>query len=441
MERLSGLTGVELLAGTDERDVAGFAIGRPLAIARPADEAALCALVTRCAERGLGLVPVGTRTAYWRPLSLEGHLALDLSALDSLRFEDGLMHAGAGLTVRAAMAALRARGLHLPLHPDAFGHTSLGSMVAVACTSGIGMGQGALGRWLAGLRVVDGRGRLIPTGSAVIGAPLMREGLPDLSGLMLGAEGALGVVSGLSLHLPPPKHLVHLRGRVEAGAGAAILALGRALAGLYDTLRAERSFEAGRAAGGGPAGLGDWTLDLWVCSPLSAEEARSRAEAVQRQVLERTGARLQPVADPHAGRLLGGPEDFARFASQARLVGLDVNAGYALGDELLALAQGLAEEAIAQRAAHLRLALYLSPEMLNLGLHLSLPEAQLSWGHAFQERGLAALSRLPVVPYRLGHAWPAAMREKLDPACLSVLRDLKRSLDPHGILHPGHAWL
>lgn len=423
MERLSGLGGVELRPGSEELDIAGFPIGRPLALARPSDEAALCALVARCAELGIGLVPVGARTAYWRPLSLAECVAVDLSALNSLRFEDGLMHVGAGLTVQAASQALRARGLHLPLHPDAFGQTSLGAMAAVACTSGIGMGQGGFGRWLAGLRVVDGLGRLIPTGSAAIGAPLMREGLPDLTGLMLGAEGALGIIAGLSLHLPPPVRLVHLRGR--APAEAEILSLGRSLAGLYDTIRAQRSFEVGR-------GMGDWELDLWVCS---------EPEDVKQRVLAATGARLEALPDPWAGRFAGEPADFARFASRARLVGLDVNAGYAQGPALLALAGQLAAEAMALPVPHLRLALYLSPEMLNLGLHLSLPAELLPWGHEFQRRGLTALSGLPVVPYRLGHAWPAAMREKLDPGYLAVMRGIKATLDPRGVLSPGHPWI
>ncbi len=427
MERLSGLSGVELRPGVEELDIGGFPIGRPLALARPRDEAALCALVARCAELRLGLVPVGARTAYWRPLSLGERVAVDLSALNSLRFEDGLMHAGAGVTVQAASQALRARGLHLPLHPDAFGQTSLGAMAAVACTSGIGMGQGGFGRWLAGLRVVDGLGRLIPTGSAAIGAPLMREGLPDLTGLVLGAEGALGVVAGLSLHLPPPTHLVHLRGRARDG--GEILSLGRSLAGLYDTIRAQRPFEAGR-------GWGDWELDIWVCSPLSMEEARARAEVVRGRV-----AGLEILPDPYFGRFAGEPADFARFAAHARLVGLDINAGYAQGAELLALAAQLADEAVALPVPHLRLALYLSPELLNLGLHLSLPHEQLPWGHAFQQRGLLALSRWPVVPYRLGHAWPAAMRDKLDPGYLALLRGFKAAVDPHGVLNPGHPWI
>lgn len=424
--------------GAPTTDIGRFDLGTPLAVVTPGTEDEAAAVVAWCASQRIGVVPVGRRTAYWHPLHLDGTVALDLRRLDTITWS-GLVRCGAGTAVRPLDVALRGRGFHLPLHPDAFGDTSVGAMVASACTSGIGMGQGAIGRWVAGLRVIDGEGRIFRTGSDAIGAPLLRDGLPDLTGLLLGAEGGLGVVTAIDLALVPAPWRVRLRFAAPAAAGSEVAALGRSLAGLYDTFRVIRGAEPPRAPGG-------WDADLWIQSPLSAEEARARADVVAARIRDtlavtvtiapETETARQGRSPAYDERWQGPSAGHRAFAERAALIGLDVNAPYEAAPSLLRIAEAQLAEAVAHPVPQARIALYLAPGFVNLGLHVSCAHTDREWGHAHQQRWLTALAELSVVPYRLGRTWPAALLTR-DPVARAHLLAIKRALDPHGILHPG----
>lgn len=420
------------------RDVSG----RECAFAwwvRPGDTAEVAAVVRACREHRAGLVPVGSGTAYWAPLPEHAAVALDLSRLEGLEWSGRVAVVGAGAAVRPLDQQLRAAGGHLALHPDAFGDTTLGALVATACTSGIGMGTTTIGDAICGVEVVTGTGEVIFTGSAARAGvpPFLREGFPDLTGCFIGAEGGLGVVTRVALKFRPAPWRIHLRGGVPAEGLAAVVGLGRSLGGAYDTFRLTRS-------------LGRWgegyALDVWVISAFSAREAAERAVEVERRLVE-AGARVESRAAESA-RARGGksPEYDARwtgrlggldlFTARARMRGLDVNAAYEAFDVLLPAAEALIA---AQRAAGVpesRLAWYLAPDFVNLGVHASVPLDTDPWPPEASAPWFERFAALPVVPYRLGRSWPPEMLDGLG-AGREALRALRRQLDPDGILQPG----
>ena len=138
-------------------DIAGRACG-PFRRVRPGSVDEVAAVVQACRRHRAPVVPLGAATAYWAPLPDTEAVAVDLVRLDAVGWEGQVAVVGAGAQVRPLDQALRARGGHLALHPDAFGATSLGALVASACTSGIGMGAATIGEVVAGGVVVTGRG-------------------------------------------------------------------------------------------------------------------------------------------------------------------------------------------------------------------------------------------------------------------------------------------
>jgi FAD/FMN-containing dehydrogenase len=427
-------------------DIARYPIGRPLLVAAPRDTLGVAAVVREAGARGVRVVPVGHRTAYWAPLHVEGAVALDLSGLQTRYLDDGVVEVGAGVTVRALDEALRAQGRHLPFRPDAFGDTTVAAMLSVGSTSGFGMVQGPASRWVAGLEVVTGEGRILRAGASAAWPHLpvfTRDGLPDATGLFFAAEGTLGIITRAWLHAPPAPHRVHLHARVAHAHLPDLLALGRR----WVDAHAVETLRAARYADGGPDGV--WVLDAWVRSTWSAEEAATRAGDLTGALTAETGASVRLTPEDEEGRSgrgafyeatwQGPPGALAAWGATHQLVGLDVNVSWAgLPAVLDAAAQIVAAQQGAPGVVGGRTALYLAPELVNVGLHTTVRadvDGAVTWAHAHLREGLSRLWDAGVVPYRPGRAWPSVVWSTLDPSARALMDAAKAALDPHGVLH------
>ncbi len=429
-----GQGGVE--AGVPAIDVTGRALGAPAWRVRTVDTTQVAAVVRTCRAHGVKVSVAGRMSAYWSPLHLDGTVLVEPPA--SLTRDGDVWLAGAGCLVRGLDVGLRVAGSHLPIHPDAFGDTVLGALIAGACTSGVGMGQGGIGAAIAGIEVVTGRGDVLWTGSAARHGvpPFLREGLPDLTGAFIGAEGGLGIVTRIALlHRPAP-----WRVRVSGWASGAVLdvvvAAARALAGIYDTVRIVQTSD--RTDG--------WALDAWIVSSWSAREVAQRALEAWRRLSAAGLTGVVSVAESAAARTGRAPDYDARwnpeagglaaFSARARLAGLDVNAPWAAFPQTLALARGLFAAQVAA-GVETRLALYLAPDFVNIGVHASVPHDSEAWGPAEAAPWFERFAALPLVPYRVGRTWPPSMLRGLEPT-RSLLHALADELDPDHLFAPEH---
>ncbi len=143
----------------------------------------------------------------------DGAIVLDTSALRQILKIDedrGLALVEPGVTYGALLAELGQRGLTLGVVPLTGAAGTVGGAIA---SHGLGTGSPryqSTGDEVAGLEVVMPNGEILRTGSAALADAgfFARYAIgPDLTGIFLGANGSLGVITKIALWVhPKPSH-------------------------------------------------------------------------------------------------------------------------------------------------------------------------------------------------------------------------------------------
>ncbi|MBC3361805.1 glycolate oxidase subunit GlcE [Pseudomonas sp. SWRI154] len=126
--------------------------------------------------------------------------------------------ARAGTPLRELLAALDAAGQRLPCEPPAFGEeATVGGMVAAGLSGPRRPWAGSVRDYVLGTRLISGHGTLLRFGGEV----MKNVAGYDLSRLLAGSFGCLGVITEVSLKvLPKPRH--HLSIRLEMDSAQAL---------------------------------------------------------------------------------------------------------------------------------------------------------------------------------------------------------------------------
>ncbi|PTE13176.1 FAD-binding oxidoreductase [Pseudogemmobacter blasticus] len=171
----------------------------PEAVVWPESTAEVAELARLSDRHGFALVGWGAGTSLeGHALALAGGVTVDFTRMDkvlSVHPEDMTAVVQPGITRERLNEELRATGLFFPVDPGA--NATLGGMAATRASGTAAVRYGTMRGNVLGLEVVLAGGEVIRTGTA---APKSSAGY-DLTGLIVGSEGTLGLITELTLRL------------------------------------------------------------------------------------------------------------------------------------------------------------------------------------------------------------------------------------------------
>jgi alkyldihydroxyacetonephosphate synthase len=182
------------------RDHRGDPAPPPACVVRPQSVADVQAVVRLAAAAGAPIIPFGLGSGVvGGVVARPDAIVLDMGAMAEVRFVDDLdLLAGfdAGVRGTDAEAAVAAHGLTIGQWPQSVAVSSVGGWVATRASGQFSTAYGAIEDMVHSIEAV------LPDGSLVVlGRGPRASAGPDLRALMLGSEGTLGVITGVTLSL------------------------------------------------------------------------------------------------------------------------------------------------------------------------------------------------------------------------------------------------
>src|SRR4051794_24877524 len=218
LEELAGIVGAEHVLTDDETRLhrtrgkstpdllklrAGDGTDSPDAVVGPGTHDEVAALIAWAVERHVALVPFGGGTSVVGGLvarreGYAGVVSLDLVRFDKLLAVDTDSMTATlepGLRGPAAEALLAEHGLTLGHFPQSFEYASIGGFAVTRSSGQSSSGYGRFDSLVVGLRVAT------PQGELALGSSPANAAGPDLRQVVMGSEGAFGVVTAVTVRV------------------------------------------------------------------------------------------------------------------------------------------------------------------------------------------------------------------------------------------------
>lgn len=183
------------------RDESPFDVPPPEAVVFAETNEEVAFVLALAHRHHVPVIPYGTGTSLeGHILAVQGGICLDVSRLNKvlhIHTDDLTVTVQAGVTRNQLNAELRHAGLFFPIDPGA--DASLGGMAATRASGTNAVRYGTMRENVLGLMVVTAQGELIHTGTR---ARKSSAGY-DLTRLIVGSEGTLGVITEVTLRIYP----------------------------------------------------------------------------------------------------------------------------------------------------------------------------------------------------------------------------------------------
>ncbi|MBU6469701.1 MAG: FAD-binding oxidoreductase [Gammaproteobacteria bacterium] len=432
--------------------------GTPLAVVRPATTDEVAAVVRRCAQARIPVVPQGGNTGLCggaTPDDSGRAVILSLQRLNRIRgidTDNDTLDVEAGCILQSVQQVARSAGRLFPLSLAAEGSCTIGGNLATNAGGTQVLRYGNMRELALGLEVVTAQGDVW---RGLRGLRKDNTGY-DLRGLFIGSEGTLGVITAATLKLYPLpvaqctallaldsiEHAVALLARVRAGLGAALT--GFELMADYCLQQVVRCFPQQHLPFDGPSARLPWFALLELSDSESETHARTRFEAIVGRAIEsgcvqdaviaesiaqsRTLWHLResiPLAEKESGKSIkhdisipvSHMADFVRTTNAALDAAFPGIRHVIFGH----LGDGNLHYNVARGAAWTEERLLARQEEIAALVH---DRVHAAGGSISAEHGIGQLKRDVLPRYK-------------DPVEIALMRRIKAALDPLGIMNPG----
>ena len=183
------------------RDESSFAAPPPTAVVFAESTAEVARIVAMASEYRAPVIPFGVGSSLeGHLLAVQGGISIDLGRMNkvlAIHAEDLTVTVQPGVTRKQLNEELKSTGLFFPIDPGA--DASLGGMCATRASGTNAVRYGTMRENVLALEVVTASGEVIRTGTR---ARKSSAGY-DLTRLLVGSEGTLGVITEITLRIYP----------------------------------------------------------------------------------------------------------------------------------------------------------------------------------------------------------------------------------------------